>query len=121
MLKTAIETFRVFNKGPQVIGSWNQLMDNLGVNPEEFYSFLEEIITHNRFQHVRISYISKNEGWFSSYKKYIRIKYKSFFFDLLFLPQEHIVLSLGNYFKVPIGLQLSFRRFRRSVLPCNKQ
>lgn len=101
MLKLAIETFRIFNKGPQVIGGSSQLIDNIGVTPDEFYSLLAEIIEHNRFQKIKVSQVSKNEGWFSPFRKYTRIKYKSFFFDILFLPQQYNCFISWQLFRNP--------------------
>lgn len=76
-------------KAPKEIGSWNELLENLGISADEFYEVVMEILRHNEFQKSKMKLIWKKESFFSAYRKYLRIEFKSYFFDVLCIHQIH--------------------------------
>ncbi len=76
-------------KPPKEIGSWNEIMDNLGISADEFYEVVMEILRHNEFQKSKMKLIWKKESLFSAYRKGLRIEFKSYYFDVLCIHQIH--------------------------------
>lgn len=71
----------------QILSQWNTYFPFSTMSSNEFYTQVEEAIKEHQYPNVKISRTTlKEEGFFSSSREYLRVKYRDLVFDICAAP-----------------------------------